>query len=65
MPECAKKKQDSEYALDPKYAKILNMAKFCTWQVSQYTNVTQRSEYPRTCLDRTQNISRVLNMPGF
>ena len=27
-------KQDSEYAMGPKYAKILNMAKFLIWQGS-------------------------------
>ena len=45
MPEYALYKQDSEYALGPKYAKILNMEKFWIWQGSQYTNVTERSEY--------------------
>ena len=31
-------KQDSEYASGPKYAKILNMAKFWMWQSSQYAS---------------------------
>ena len=42
MPEYAwmyLNKQDSEYALGPKYAKILNMAKFWIWQDSQYASV--------------------------
>ena len=38
-------KQDSEYALGPKYAKILNMASLGIWQGSQYASVRQRSEY--------------------
>ena len=59
------KKQDSEYASGPKYAKILNMAKFRIWQGSQYPSVTERSEYARICLNRVPNISWVLNMPGF
>ena len=40
-------KQDSEQASGPKYAKILNMAKFSVWQGSQCASVTQRSEYAR------------------
>ena len=32
-------KQDSECALGPKYAKILNMAKFSIWQSSDYGKV--------------------------
>ena len=58
-------KQDSEYALDPKYAKILTMAKFWLWHISQYASLTQRSEYARICLDRLLDISWVLNMPRF
>ena len=58
-------KQDSKYASCPKYAKILNMAKFWIWWGSQYASVTQRSEYARPCLDRVLNISYVLNMAGF
>ena len=50
-------KQDSEYALGPKYAKILNMASLEIWQGSQYASVRQRSEYPRICHDRVLNIS--------
>ena len=68
MPEYAwiyLNKQDSEYASGPKYAKILNMAKFWIWEGYQYTSVTRRCEYPRISLDRVLNISRVLNMPGF
>ena len=68
MPEYVRwclNKQDSEYALGPKYAKILNMAKFWIWQDSQYVSVTQHSEYARKCLDRVLNISWLLNMPGF
>ena len=51
MPEYAwmcLNKMDSEYALGPKYAKSLDMAKFWTWQDSQYSNVTQHSEHART-----------------
>ena len=50
-------KRYSEWASAPRYAKILNMAKFWLWQGSQYANVTQRSEYARLCLDRVLNIS--------
>ena len=50
-------KQDSEYASGPKYAKILNVDKFWTWQGSQYTSVTQRSEYTKICLDKVLNLS--------
>ena len=39
-------KQDSEYAYGPKYANILNMAKFWTWQGSQYASVSQRLNMP-------------------
>ena len=45
-------KQDSEYASGPKYVKILNMAKFWIWQRSQFSSVTQGSEYARIYLDR-------------
>ena len=69
-------KQNSEYASGPKYARILNMLKLWIWQCSKYGNVTQRSEYATTCLDKVLNISwvqdsayarihRVLNMYEF
>ena len=58
-------KQNSEYALGPKYAKILNMEKSGTREGSHYANVTQRYEYARAYLDRALNISRVLNLPRF
>ena len=45
-------KQDSEFASGPKYVKILNMAKFWIWQRSQFSSVTQGSEYARIYLDR-------------
>ena len=54
-------KQDSEYASGPKYAKILNMVKFCISR-SQYASVARRSKYARICLDRVLNISSDLNM---
>ena len=50
-------KQDSEYALGPKYAKIPNMEKFWISQGSQYASHLQRSEYARICLNRVVNIS--------
>ena len=50
-------KQDSEYALGPKYAKILDIAKFWIWKDSQYASVTHRFEHARICLDRVLNIS--------
>ena len=59
MPYICLKNQGSEYVLGPKYAKILNMTR------SQYALVTQHSEYARLCLNKTLNISLVLNMPGF
>ena len=49
--------QDSEYALGPKYAKILNTAKFWIWLRFQYASLTQCSKYGRICLDRVLNIS--------
>ena len=49
--------QDSEYDSGPKYAKILNMAKFCISQGSQYAIDTQRCKYERVYLDRVLNIS--------
>ena len=58
-------KQDSEYALGVKNAKILNKEEFWIWQRSQYASVTQRSEYTSIWPDRVLNIFRVLNMPGF
>ena len=59
-------KQDSEYADGPKYAKILNMAKFWTGKVLNMRalhNVLNMPEY--VLLDRILNISWVLNMPIF
>ena len=53
-------KEDSEYASDLKYAKILIMAGLSICEC-----VTQRSEYDRMCLDSVLNRSWVLNMPGF
>ena len=47
MPKCVYI-QASEYASGPKYAKILNIAKFSVWQ---------DSEYARIRLDRVLNIS--------
>ena len=44
--------QDSEYASDPIYTIVLNMAKFWIWQGSQYASVTQSSKYARICLHR-------------
>ena len=58
-------KRNSEYASGPKYAKILNMPKIWIWQGSEYSSVTQRSEYAIICLDRDLSISRVLYMPEF
>ena len=65
-------KQDSEYVSDPKYAEILNMAKFWIWQDFQIASVTQRSECARICLDsdygrilNMQDLHRVLNMPQY
>ena len=52
--------QDSEYASSPKYAKILNMAKFSIWKSSQYASVTQRSKYRVT-----QELHRALNMSHY
>ena len=49
--------QDCEYDSGPKYAKILNMAKFCISQSSQYAIDTQRCNYGRVYLDRVLNIS--------
>ena len=46
------KETGSEYASGPKYAKILNMAKFLIWQGSQYSSVKHRSEFAIICLDR-------------
>ena len=57
--------QGSEYTLGLKCVKILNMAKFWTWQGSHNASVTQRSEQARICLDRVLNISPVLNTSGF
>ena len=58
-------KQDSEHAPGPKHAKILNIAKFWIWQVSQYASVRQLSWYAWVCLERAPNLSWVLNMLGF
>ena len=58
-------KQGSEFSLGPRYAKILNMAKFWIWQGSQYVSVTQDSEYARISLGKVLNISQILNMAGF
>ena len=52
MPEYAwicLNKQDSKYAL------VINMPEFWTWQGFQYANVTQRSEYARVSFDRYLN----------
>ena len=63
-------KQDSEYALGPKYAKILDIAKFWIWKDSQYASVTpfwtcqnmpwQSSEYILG-----SKYANILNMAGF
>ena len=37
--------------------RVLNMPNFLIWQISEYANVTQRSEYARICLDRVLNVS--------
>ena len=63
-------KQDSEYASGPKYAKILNIAKFLIWQGSQYASVTQDSEYVRIFLNISEYIScskyaKILNIAAF
>ena len=58
-------KQDPRYASGPKYAKILNMAKFWMSQVSQYACVEQRSEYSRIFFDRVLNTYWILNMSEF
>ena len=56
--------QDSEYALDPKCAKMLNMGKYCMagFLICEHYIA---SEYAQICLDRVLNTSWVLNMPGF
>ena len=64
MPEYAwmcLNKQDSEHASGPKYAKILNMAKFWIRQSSQYASVSQLSEYTLTA----SKYVGILNMAGF
>ena len=58
-------KHDSEYALSPKYSKILNMVKFWIWYGSRYAYLKQRSGYARIYLDKVLNISRKLNLPVF
>ena len=58
-------KQNSEYASGPKYPEILNMEESWTLQSSQYSNVTQRSEYAREYLDKALDISGVPSLPGF
>ena len=57
--------QGSEYTLGLKCVKILNMAKFWTWQGSHNARVTQRSEQARICLNRVLDVSPVLNMSGL
>ena len=59
------KKQDSEYALGPTYARILNMTRFWIWQGFQYVTIKQGSDYARISLDSVLNIARGLNMSGF
>ena len=58
-------KQDPWYASGPKYAKILNMAKFWMSHVSQYASVEQRSEYSRIFFDWVLNTYWILNMSEF
>ena len=53
MPEYAwiyLSKKGSEYASGPKYAEILNMAKFWIWQGSQYTSVVRVLKTPEHTL---------------
>ena len=60
-------KQDSDYASDPKYAKILNIAKFWMWQVFQYTNVHSVLNIPwqsSECILGSK-YARNVNMAGF
>ena len=63
-------KQDSEYASGPKYAKILNIAKFLICQGAQYASVTQDSECARIFLNISEYIScskyaNILNIAAF
>ena len=74
-------KQDSEFAYGPKYAKILNMAKFWIWQGSQYVSISLHSECATICLAwrsseyitgseyasilNMKQLHRALNMPQY
>ena len=48
-----------QYALDPKYDKIMNMVKFSICERSTAISICQN------CLERVLNIFWVLNIPGF
>ena len=56
-------KQDSKYALGPKYARICQSSEY--GRVFQYAGVTQYSKYSRIRLHRVLKISWVLIMPRF
>ena len=53
-------KQDPEHALDPKYVKILNIAKFRIWQGSQYP-----IEFSICATQRSGYASEILYKAGF
>ena len=48
-----------QYALNPKYDKIMNMVKFSICERSTAISICQN------CLERVLNIFWVLNIPGF
>ena len=61
-------KQDSEYALGPKYAKILNMTGFSICEA--FHSVLNMPEYALICSKyarvlKMQEFHRVLNMPQY
>ena len=77
MPKYAsmcQNKQDCEHTWSPKYAKILNMAKFWIWQGSQYVRIKLNiPEYALTefwiylwfCIYQDSGYGRVLNMQEY
>ena len=74
MPEYAwmcLDKQDSEYASGPKYAKIVNMAKFWIWHGfsiwERYTAfwICQRMSWQSSEYILSPKYARILNIAGF
>ena len=58
-------KQDSEYALDPKYAKILTMAYFSICKPYRAFWICQNMSWQTSGYILSSKYAKILNMAGF